>query len=254
MTSAETQFAVQLVQEAKLSGHLFPGYAAAEAFLESASWDSPSGMSSLAANYHNIFGQKKSSWWAGPTTQIQTREVLNGVSVMVPATWPVFASFAEAFEERLKLLHSLPEYYSDALAATSGSEFVRLVSASWGTLNETPYPVGAAHPQFTFPSGTYQFAAGRWSTAPNRASSVLQTYNSHLDIFGVWMAYSEHYYYEDDPEVATVRLTITPKEGKEPSNCIHPLRMIKYALRFVERERKNLADCPDAYGVYEDSE
>jgi len=185
MTPAETQFATALVAEAKTSGHPFPGYAAAEAFLESADWNSPSGMSRLAANYHNIFGQKKSSWWSGPTVQIQTREVINGVSVMVPATWPVFSSFAEAFEERLKLLHASPQYYSEALAATTGPEFVRLVSASWGTLNGTPYPVGAAHPQFTFPSGTYQFVAGRWSTAPNRASSVIQTYNSHPDIFGV---------------------------------------------------------------------
>ena len=184
MTPSETQFAVQLVQEAKLSGHPFPGYAAAEAFLESADWSSSAGMSVLAENYHNIFGQKVSKWWTGKTVQIQTREVLNGVSVMVPATWPVFDSFAEAFAERLKLLHASPQYYAEALAASSGPEFVRLVSASWGTLNQVPYPVGPAHPLFSFPSGQYQFIAGRWSTAPNRASQVLATYNSHLEIFG----------------------------------------------------------------------
>jgi hypothetical protein len=177
LTQAQSDFATQVVAQAKESGHPWPGYAAAEGVLESG-W----GQSGLAAKYNNIFGQKVSKWWTGPTVQIETREVINGQSVMVPATWPVFANLAEAFAERLKLLNAAPQYYAEALAAQDGPEFVRLVSASW--LTDNALPVGPAHPVFTFPSGTYQFNAGRWSTAPNRASEVIDTYNSHVDIFG----------------------------------------------------------------------
>ena len=182
MTPAERVFAVQMVAEAKTSGHPFPGYAAAEAFLESANWQSPNGMSGLAFNYHNIFGQKASRSWTGPTVQIQTREVLNGVDITVVATWPAYDSYAEAFADRLQLLHDAPTYYAEALSQTDGAEFVRTVSASW--LTGDALPISPAHPVFTFPNGhTYQFNAGRWSTAPNRALQVLQVYHGHPEVF-----------------------------------------------------------------------
>ena len=182
LTNPETQFAQQMVAEAKSSGHPFPGYAAAEAFLESASYSSITGQSGLASRDKDVFGLKEPSWWTGQVDQIQTREVINGVSVMVNASWPVFETYAQCFAARLKVLDSLP-VYSEALSATTGPEFIRLVSASWGSVGS--FPVSDSHPLFTFPSGTYQFLSGRWSTAPNRASSVLSVYNSHPDIFGV---------------------------------------------------------------------
>jgi hypothetical protein len=177
LTQAQSDFAQQMVQAAKNSGHPWPGFAAAECSLESG-W----GSSGLAQRDKDVFGLKAPSWWTGQTEEIQTREVLNGVSVMVPAEWPVFPDYASAFAARLKVLQSMPGTYGEALAAQDGPEFVRLVSASW--LTGDAFPVSSAHPVFTFPSGTYQFSAGRWSTAPDRASQVLATYNSHEDIFG----------------------------------------------------------------------
>ncbi len=178
LSPSQTAFATQMVSEAKSSGHPFPGYAAAESVLESA-W----GTSGLCQQAKNIFGLKAPRGWTGPTIQIQTREVINGQSVMVPATWPVFDSYAAAFAERMNRLNAMPSTYGEALAAQDGPEFVRLVSASWND-GGNALPLSPAHPTFDFPSGTWQFNAGRWSTAPNRASEVIATYNSHVDIFG----------------------------------------------------------------------
>ena len=121
-----------------------------------------------------MFGLKEPSWWTGQVFNEQTREVIDGVSEMVDAAWPVFASLADAFAARIKVLNSLL-IYAEALAAKSGDEFVRLVSASWVTGDA--FPVSVQHQIFMFPSGTYQFSAGRWSTAQNRASQVLDVYN-----------------------------------------------------------------------------
>ena len=181
LTNAETVFARTLVSEAKMSGHPWPGYAAAEAFLESASYSSTTGQSGLAYRDKDVFGIKVPSWWGGQVDSIVTREVLNGVSRMVNAKWPVFASYADGFAARLKVLHSV-SVYAEALAATTGPEFIRLVSAEW--VPDNTLPEGPAHPSYQFGTTYWQFKQGRWSTAPNRASSVLATYNSHPEVFG----------------------------------------------------------------------
>jgi hypothetical protein len=181
MTPAEIEFAKLMVSESKKSDHPFPGYAAAEAFLESASFSSVSGQSGLASRDKDVFGIKSPSWWVGKIDSIVTREVVNGVSEMVQAKWPVFETYADCFAARLKVLQSVP-IYSEALEAKTGDEFIRLVSAEWvpmGTL-----PTSTAHPLSGFLSGVYQFKKSRWSTDPFRAKKVLITYNSHLDIFG----------------------------------------------------------------------
>jgi hypothetical protein len=186
-TPAEVQFALQMVKEAVSSGHPFPGYAAAEACLESWDFNSPTGCSGLAARDKDVFGLKEPNWWTGQVDKIQTREVIDGASEMVMATWPVFTTYADCFAARLKVLQGLPSYYGEALEAKSGEEFVRLVSASW--LSGDALPLSAAHPCFTFPGPDgpvmWQFNAGRWSTAPNRASQVLAVYNAHPEIFVV---------------------------------------------------------------------
>jgi flagellum-specific peptidoglycan hydrolase FlgJ len=179
LTAAQTQFAQQMVDEATTSGHLFPGYAAAEACLESA-W----GASGLCIRDKDVFGLKAAEWWTGQVDDIITREVINGVSEMVTAKWPVFETYADAFSARLHTLNLLPSRYGEALAAKTGPEFVRLVSAAWfapGTKTDLNL-----YPEFDFPSGRWQFNKDvyRWSTAPNRASEVLAVYNNHPDIFG----------------------------------------------------------------------
>jgi hypothetical protein len=168
-----------MVSEAKNSGHPWPGYAAAEASLESA-W----GKSGLAARDKDVFGLKAANWWDGQVDSIVTREVINGVSKMVMAKWPVFKTYADAFSARLHTLSLIPPRYGEALAAKTGPEFIRLVSAAWfdpGTEADLNL-----YPEFDFPSGRWQFNKDvyRWSTAPNRASEVLAVYNNHPDIFG----------------------------------------------------------------------
>lgn len=182
MTQAETEFAKLMVSEAKKSGHPFPGYAAAEAFLESASFKSVTGQSGLAYRDKDVFGIKAPSWWVGKIDSIITREVINGVSEMVNAKWPVFETYADCFAARLKVLQSV-YIYQDSLEAKTGDEFVRLVSAGWVPEGTASYM--SVRPLCAFPSGTYQFVKGRWSTDPFRASKVLSTYSSHKDIFGV---------------------------------------------------------------------
>ena len=179
MLQSQLDFAAQMVEEAKESGHPFPGYAAAEACLESA-W----GASGLATRDKDVFGLKEPSWWSGQVDDIKTEEVIKGVRETVDAKWPVFESYSQAFAARLHVLNSMPSIYGPALTSTSGPEFVRLVSAYWvvpGT-----FPDQTACPVFWFPSGEYQFddTKIRWSTAPNRATQVLATYQSHVDVFG----------------------------------------------------------------------
>ena len=178
---AENTFAQKLVAAAKASGHPWPGYIAAAAFLESAAYASADGESGLAEHTDDILGLKEPSWWKGQVYDENTREVLAGVSVMEPADWPVFPTLEAAFAAGYTVLKSMPSTYGEALAAHSGDEFIRLVSASW--LAGDALPASTAHPVIHFPSGSYQFKAGRWSTDPNRASSVLEVYDSHPNIF-----------------------------------------------------------------------
>jgi len=141
-------FFAKALPEARSSGHIFPEYACCEVALETG-W----GGSSLTTIANNLFGQKQGAVTAGlPTVQIQTREFLNGQWVVVPATWPKFASWSDSFKARMQLLRTLaPKYpnYAAALAATTGEDFIRSVSKTW-------------------------------STDPQRADKVLQIYNAHL--------------------------------------------------------------------------
>ena len=187
LTPAETTFAKQMVSEAVASGHPWPDYAAAEACLESFSYSSPTGQSGLAQRDKDVFGLKAPEWWTGQIDTVQTREVLNGASVMVSAKWPVFETYADAFAARLHTLQNLPAYYAEALAATTGEDFVRLVSAKWGVGNgpngNFPLPMTAAHPIIIFPRGAFQFLSARWSTDPTRAQQAIKIHDQHPEIF-----------------------------------------------------------------------
>lgn len=147
-SSTQLDFLSRAYLGAKTSGHIFPGAAAAEAALESA-W----GTSKLCLVANNLFGLKKPSGWTGRTVEIDTREFLNGKSVIVPAVWPVYDSWAECFTERMKVLQRNPSIYGKALSAPTPEDFIREVSS-------------------------------RWATDPLRGAKVLSIYRSHLDILG----------------------------------------------------------------------
>jgi flagellar protein FlgJ len=144
LTSAQKDFLTKVYQAA--SGvHIFPGAAAAEAALES-SW----GTSKLCKQANNLFGLKKPSDWTGPTVSIPTAEFLDGEWKTIPATWPVFPSWAECMGERMRIFMTRPMYHSVFMCQTP-TDYIMTVS-----------PI--------------------WSTGPERADEVLSIYNHHRDI------------------------------------------------------------------------
>ena len=133
MGAIQDDFLTKAAAAARASGHLFPEYAACEAALESG-W----GMSHLAVEANNLFGQKQ----AHPplpgtdTVSLPTREFLHGAWVVVQANWVKFPDWAACFKERMALLQSLSEvwpHYKTALSATTGEQFITEVSKTWST-------------------------------------------------------------------------------------------------------------------------
>jgi flagellum-specific peptidoglycan hydrolase FlgJ len=152
MTELQGDFLRKACAAAVAANHVFPEYAACEAALES-SW----GISKLAVEANNLFGQKQ----AHPilpgteTISLPTREYLHGAWTTVQAGWIKFPDWQACFQERMHLLRRLSAAYSHyavALSAKSGEEFVTEVSKSW-------------------------------STDPDRAGKVLSIYDQHHTIF-----------------------------------------------------------------------
>lgn len=152
MSGLQEEFLRKASDAARSAGHIFPEFAACEAALESG-W----GMSQLAAEANNLFGQKQAhAALAGTETiSLPTREYLHGVWTTVQADWIRFASWQACFAGRMALLktlgHAYP-HYAAALAAKTGEEFVDEVSKSW-------------------------------STDPARAGKVLSIYDHHHAVF-----------------------------------------------------------------------
>jgi flagellum-specific peptidoglycan hydrolase FlgJ len=152
MITLQEAFLRKAAAAARTAGHLFPEYAACEAALESG-W----GQSRLATQGNNLFGQKQ----AHPplpgtqTLSLPTHEFLHGEWVAVQASWVQFQNWEFCFTERMALLRSLAKGYPNygaALAATTGEQFIALVSRTW-------------------------------STDPDRAGKVLDVYHHHRQAF-----------------------------------------------------------------------
>jgi flagellum-specific peptidoglycan hydrolase FlgJ len=144
-------FFTQALAAAKASGHIWPDFACCEAAEESRF-----GNSQLAQEADNLFGQKTPSQpppgWAYPVVVIPTHEVEHGELVEVShQSWPKFPDWETSFRERMNLLKRLSAY-APALAATSGVDFINLVS-----------PV--------------------WASDPARAGNVLAIYKDNLEFF-----------------------------------------------------------------------
>lgn len=153
MGSVQEQFLMKATAAARAAGHLFPEYAACEAALESG-W----GMSHLAAEANNLFGQKQAHPpLAGTdTVSLRTREYLHGAWVSVQANWVKFPDWSACFRERMALLQSLSAAYPNykaALQASSGEQFITEVSKTW-------------------------------STDPSRAGKVLAVHDCHRNVLG----------------------------------------------------------------------
>lgn len=160
MNANQQQFLIRAAEAARTAGHLFPEYAACEAALESG-W----GLSRLAVEANNLFGQKQSHppLPGTETLTLPTREFLRGVWVTVQANWVKFPGWAACFRERMALLQALSDsypHYREALAATTGEAFITAVSRTW-------------------------------STDPARAGKVLTVHDHHRDAFTQFLAVGE---------------------------------------------------------------
>lgn len=152
MPTPQEHFLLNAAAAARVANHLFPDYAACEAALESG-W----GLSHLATEANNLFGQKQ----AHPplpgtaTLTLPTREFLHGAWVAVQANWVKFPDWESCFRERMALLRSLAAAwpnYAAALRAATGEQFITEVSRTW-------------------------------STDPARAGKVLAVYDCHRAVF-----------------------------------------------------------------------
>jgi flagellum-specific peptidoglycan hydrolase FlgJ len=148
MSTVQTEFLIKAAAAARAAGHIFPEMAACEAALESA-W----GLSKLAEEANNLFGQKQDHGRSegGGSIVLPTREFLHGAWVTVNASWVKYPDWRACFAGRMEILRALShEYqtYADALRAATGEAFVHEVSK-------------------------------RWSTDPARAGKVLSIYDLH---------------------------------------------------------------------------
>jgi flagellum-specific peptidoglycan hydrolase FlgJ len=96
----------------------------AQAALES-SW----GASKLANSGCNLFGVKADPSWHGATTMIQTREVLNGQSVMVPGKWRCYKDWGECLDDRAAFFQK-NKRYAACFKETTGEGWARAVAAA----------------------------------------------------------------------------------------------------------------------------
>lgn len=122
-----TEFLDQIAPAARAS-HRASGIPAsftlAQAALESA-W----GASRLARQGLNLFGVKADRSWKGPTTSMDTREVFNGKSVMVPALWRQYGSWAECLADRVEFFKR-NKRYAACFNETTGEGWCKAVAAA----------------------------------------------------------------------------------------------------------------------------
>lgn len=113
-------FLTQALAHAQLANHIFPEYAACEAALESA-W----GDSKLAREANNLFGEHQHQIPIFDTYYLHPNDTVDHSSA-----WIKFPTWKDSFISRMNTLHRL-SVYAPALAATTGEEFVQLVSQHW---------------------------------------------------------------------------------------------------------------------------
>jgi mannosyl-glycoprotein endo-beta-N-acetylglucosaminidase/stage II sporulation protein P len=90
---------------------ILPGTLIAQLFLESSS-KGIVGASKLSQDANNYFGIKCGGGWDGPRYFIETREVLNGRSVMVPACFRKYGSIKDSIQDYVLFLQENPRYKS----------------------------------------------------------------------------------------------------------------------------------------------
>lgn len=100
-------------------------FVVAQAALESA-W----GISQLAQQALNLFGVKADVSWKGDTLAMNTREFINGKSVIVPALWRKYSDWLACINDHAAFLRSNPRYQSAFSGAQTGESFARAIAAA----------------------------------------------------------------------------------------------------------------------------
>ncbi|MCT1176443.1 N-acetylmuramidase [Pediococcus pentosaceus] len=117
-TTAQTNFvngiAADIVNVCN-SNKLYASVAMAQAVLESGY-----GTSSLAQEAHNLFGIKDDSTWKGATYTKSTKEVINGRTVTINASFRKYASIKDSIADYAKKLESCAQY-ANAFAPKSAN-------------------------------------------------------------------------------------------------------------------------------------
>ena len=88
---------------------ILPGTLISQLFLES-SGNGKVGGSKLSQDANNYFGIKCAGGWDGPKYYIETREVLNGRSIMVTACFRKYGSIKDSIIDYIDFLQSNPRY------------------------------------------------------------------------------------------------------------------------------------------------
>jgi flagellum-specific peptidoglycan hydrolase FlgJ len=118
--------AIPAAREASRTSGLPVGVAVAQAALESA-W----GNSQLSREANNYFGIKAHG--SHEHVELPTTEVINGTVVRVAARFAKYASMAECFADRDRLILKMAYYAEARGCAAAPDAFVRALALHWAT-------------------------------------------------------------------------------------------------------------------------
>lgn len=116
---------------------ILPGTLIAQLFIESQGKNSPGvvGSSGLTQKSNNYFGIKCSEQWKGPTVYADTREVINGKSVIVKGCFRKYAGIEESIKDYIDFLQKNTRYKNAGVfeAKTVKSQAEALKRAGYAT-------------------------------------------------------------------------------------------------------------------------
>jgi len=109
---------------------LFPSVILAQAIIESGN-----GASALASRFNNHFGIKATKSWKGKVVEMNTREVIGGISQMMKQPFRVYDSATDSFRDRNKFLRQNPRYGKNGVfaAKTPEDQAIALQKAGYAT-------------------------------------------------------------------------------------------------------------------------
>jgi len=131
LSSIQKQYVLNISLGAAASDHCWPNMAACEAALESGF-----GSSQLARQDLNLFGMKQHAHPIFGTVNLPTKEFLHGEWKVIEASWIVYPTLKDCFDDRMNTLTRLKNTYpayAHALMATDQITYVQDVSETWST-------------------------------------------------------------------------------------------------------------------------